>query len=274
MKFIRLTLLSIFSFQGSFIAVNADQPIMNMMPRWDNGYGIQFLTDHLHRADLKQGNSVIASGFSETITQIHMQGVYTWDRSIRATFKLPYITEARRERRDGTGGKRDERDQGLGDLTLALPLKKYFNHAARSSNWTFAPQVRVPMGSQKEGYQVAKRLWGSGLTFGYETEVYKWFFYTDFTTWIFEGDAPTELHATIDFGYTFQDNAMILWESDFKWDDADAVRLSAGPALYYRLQDQIHARLEWKHDFISRVASDTPSHGNGDRLSVGVGFVF
>lgn len=36
-------------------SVWADQPIMNMMPRWDGGYGFQVLAERLHRSDLKQG---------------------------------------------------------------------------------------------------------------------------------------------------------------------------------------------------------------------------
>mgnify|MGYP000897789518 CR=1 FL=1 len=73
------------------VTVQADQPIMNMMPRWDGGYGFQVRTEHIHRDDLKQGSDVVASGFTEDITKLHLEGVYTWDRSIRLTFKLPYV---------------------------------------------------------------------------------------------------------------------------------------------------------------------------------------
>ena len=75
----------------------ADQPIMNMMPRWDGGYGFQVRAEHLHRSDLQQGSDVIARGFTEDVTQFHLEGVYTWDRSIRLTAKLPYVADARRE---------------------------------------------------------------------------------------------------------------------------------------------------------------------------------
>jgi hypothetical protein len=36
----------------------------------------------------------------------------------------------------------------------------------------------------------------------------------------------------------------------------------------------VHTRFEIKHDFISRVSSTIPDHGNGTRFSAGVGFVF
>ena len=130
----------------------ADQPIMNMMPRWDGGYGIQVLYDYIDREDLLEGDETIHKGWSETIQQVHIQGVYTWDRSIRITAKLPVVLDA--ERINLVDGQRVvQQDKGIGDLTLALPLKKYFNLMKRSGNWSVAPQIRVPLGSSDE-YEV------------------------------------------------------------------------------------------------------------------------
>ena len=252
----------------------ADQPIMNMMPRWDGGYGFQVLAETIHRSDLKQGDDVVASGFSEDISVLHLQGVYTWDRSVRLTFKLPYVVDARREVLGSSGDKVVQHDQGLGDLTLALPLKQYFNLAARSGNWTLAPQVRIPMGEAKDSYEVANRVWGGGLFAGYETETYDWFFATGVSAWLFENPEPAEWHYSLDLGWNALDYLQILLESDFHWDDDDAFVLSSGPAIYARFSDNIHARIEWKHDFVSEVSSHEPDHGNGDRLSIGIGFVF
>lgn len=252
----------------------ADQPIMNMMPRWDGGYGFQVLAETIHRSDLKQGDDVIASGFSEDISVLHLQGVYTWDRSVRLTFKLPYVVDARREVLGSSGEKIVQKDDGLGDLTLALPVKQYFNLAARSGNWTLAPQVRIPLGQADDAYEVANRVWGGGLFAGYETETYDWFFATGVGAWIFEDPEPAKWSYSIDIGWNALDYLQILWESDFRWDDEDAFIVSAGPAIYARLSDNIHTRLEWKHDFISEVSSHEPDHGNGDRLSIGIGFVF
>jgi len=254
--------------------LTADQPIMNMMPRWDGGYGFQVLVDTIHRSDLKQGNDVVGDGFTEDITRLHLQGVYTWDRSIRLTFKLPYVIDARREVLGANADKVVQHDQGLGDLTLALPLKHYFNLATRSGNWTVAPQVRVPLGNKDNSYQVADRVWGTGVSIGYETETYHWFFATSASAWVFEDPEPAEWSWSIDLGWNARDNMQILWESDFKWDDEDALFLSAGPAFYWRLNDHTHTRIEWKHDFISDVSTHAPDHGNGDRLSIGIGFVF
>ena len=75
---------------------------MDMAPRWDGGYGIQTRFEH----------------FDDTNT-VWLEGVYTWDRSIRATFKLPY------------------HDGEMGDLILGLPLKRYFSEGALTGNWSF-----------------------------------------------------------------------------------------------------------------------------------------
>ena len=254
--------------------VNADQPIMNMMPRWDGGYGFQVRAEHVHRSDLKQGKDAVGLGFTEDLTQLHLESVYTWDRSIRLTAKLPYVAEARREVLGAVGQKVVQRDDGIGDLTLALPLKYYFNLDARTGSWTLAPQLRIPLGKEDDEFEVWDGVWGSGFSLGYETETYHWFFATSAGFWIFEQPEPAEWTYSLDLGWNAREDMQILWESDLSWDDENKFFLSAGPALYWRWNDKTHIRIEWKHDFVSRVTSDRPDHGNGDRFSAGVGFVF
>ena len=260
-----------------FIALfplDADQPIMNMMPRWDGGYGFQVRAEHVHRSDLKQGRDVVGRGFTEDLNQLHLEGVYTWDRSIRLTAKLPYVVDARREVLGAGGQKVVQRDDGIGDLSLALPLKKYFNLDARSGSWTLAPQLRIPLGKEDDEFEVWDGVWGGGLSLGYETETYHWFIATSAGFWVFEQPEPAEWSYSLDLGWNARDDMQILWESDLSWDDENKFFLSAGPALYWRWNDKTHIRIEWKHDFVSRVTSDRPDHGNGDRFSAGVGFVF
>ena len=254
--------------------LNADQPIMNMMPRWDGGYGFQIRAEHIHRSDLKQGYDVVAHDYSEDIHQFHLEGVYTWDRSIRITAKLPYVEDASREVSGPGGQKVVQYDEGIGDLTLALPLKRYFNLDARTGSWTLAPQFRIPLGREDDEFEVWDGVWGSGLSFGYETETYIWFFATNFGFWIFEQPEPAEWSYSLDLGWNAREDVQILWESDLSWDDEGRFSLSAGPALYWRWSDKTHIRIEWKQDFISRVTLDRPDHGNGERFSAGVGFVF
>ena len=91
----------------------AHQPVMDMAPRWAEGFGIQ---SRVERFD------------SQTTTWL--EGVYTFKPSVRATFKLPYT------------------DGQFGDLILGLPLKKYKNVGPKTSNWSVTPSVQLPTGKQ------------------------------------------------------------------------------------------------------------------------------
>lgn len=270
----KLKLLIIISLMLPSFSVFADQPIMNMMPRWDGGYGYQLRTEYIQRNDLLQGDEVVAKGFSESIYKLHFEGVYTWDRSIRLTVKLPYVIEARREQLAAGNVKQVERSSKLGDMTLALPLKQYFNLDGRSGSWTFAPQLRVPTSSKSASYDIYDREWGVGAALGYEIETSDWFFSFGISRFVFEKDDPNEFHSSIDLGLNFRDNAQFLWETDFYSENDGSQAISAGPALYWRFSDVVHTRVEWKHDFKSRVGRNELDHGNGDVFSVGVGFVW
>ena len=63
-------------------SLSADEPIMNMMPRWDDGWGFQFIEEYRHERDLLLGSRVLHPGFTEDVHLLHFQSVYTWDKSI------------------------------------------------------------------------------------------------------------------------------------------------------------------------------------------------
>ena len=151
------------------LLLKADEPIMNMMPRWSGGWGYQFFYEHRRESDLLLGSSSRYRGFSEEVNLFHLEGVYTWKKFIRLTAKLPYVIHAEREMPDAMGNKRVQKDEGIGDLTLALPLKKYFNLDGRSGSWTFKPMLLVPLAGDDE-YEIYDNEWGNGIGLGYEFE--------------------------------------------------------------------------------------------------------
>ena len=258
----------------SVLPVLADEPIMNMMPRWDHGWGLQFVEEYRHEGDLLLGSEKAHSGFTEDVHLLHLQGVYTWDRSIRLTAKLPYVVDARREMPNGLGGKLVERDNGVGDATLALPLKKYFNLDGRSGSWTFKPMLRVPLAGDDD-YEIYDNEWGGGLGLGYEFEMSDFAFSSSAVAWSFGGDDPSEVHISVDLGYNFlasATNGSLFWESDFHYEDDGSKTLLAGPAFYWNFNDTSHTRLEWKHDFYDRQG--VLDHGNGDVFMLSIGFVY
>jgi len=252
----------------------ADQPIMNMMPRWSEGYGFQIIEEYRHFDDLLLGKDTLSSGLSEEVHVMNLEAVYTWERWIRLTAKLPYIVHAEREVLNGQGNVISQSTQGFGDLTLALPLKKYFNLDGRSGSWTLAPQLRVPL-SGDSVYEIGDGEWGGGFYFGYETETTNWFISTGATLWVFDDDEPFEFSLHLDLGrniFAFDSSGQILWETDYKWEDDGSSRLYAGPAIYWKISDTIHVRAEWKHIFHDERA--VVDHGNGNVFKIGVGFVY
>ena len=260
--------------QLSALQLAADEPIMNMMPRWAGGWGYQFVEEYRHESDLLLGDRKAYPGFTEDVHLLHLQGVYTWDRSIRLTAKLPYVLDARREMPDGLGGKKAQYDNGIGDLTLALPLKKYFNLDGRSGSWTFKPLLRVPLSGDDE-YEIYDNEWGNGIGLGYERESSKWYFGVSTSGWVYHGAEPFESHSSLDIGYNFEafeSNGAIFWETDFHYEDNGSETLSAGPAFYWNINDRTHLRIEWKHDFHDRQG--VLNHGNGGTFKIGIGFAF
>lgn len=250
-----------------------DQPIMNMMPRWDEGYGYQLLYDSIHRGKLFQEDRVLDANRSEDIRLLHLQGVYTWDRSIRMTVKIPYALEAERENLDGSIDSYD----GLGDVTLALPLKRYFNLDGRSGSWTLTPQLVIPTDSYDANagaYDVFSRRFGSGLFAGYETETYKWFFALGASYWVYEKDKPEVFKANIEGGINPTDATQLLLEIDYRHEDDGAGSFTVGPSFYYRQNLHTHWRIELKKDFRESVGRGRIDYANETKVSVGVGFVF
>ena len=270
MKHALITLLGL----AAIGVARADQPIMNMMPRWNGGWGFQFIEEYRYKSDLLLGDEKVGPGLSEEVHILNIEGVYTWERWIRLTAKLPYILHAEREVPDGLGGVDKQTDSGLGDLTLALPLKKYFNLDGRSGSWTFAPQLRVPLAGDDD-YEIGDGEWGAGLALGVETETADWFIGTGCHAWVFDASEPFEVGASLDFGkniFAFGSSGQFTWETDFKWEDDGSSIIKSGPALYWKFSDTVHGRIEWKHDFYDHRG--VMDHGNGDTLKIGLGFVF
>lgn len=263
----------------SFIALNllatsakADQPIMSKMPRWDGGYGWQVINEYTYKRDLLKGRKSQGSGLYEEIYRTHLEGVYTWDKSIRMTIKVPYTVQAERVQLDSVGKKVKQRTSGLGDITLALPLKKYFNEDGYSGSWTFAPQLRLPTGEDRGDYTLPDRAWATGLSLGYERETFKWFVATGVTFWEAHSDDPFEFKAHLDLGRNFADRGQFLVETDYHYEDDGTSTLMAGPALYWRFSDTLHSRIEWKYALADRQGET--DHGNGHTLKFGLGWVF
>ncbi len=252
----------------------AEQPIFDEMPRWSGGWGVQILQEYRSERDLLDGTGIIGDSLQEHVHIMHVQGVYTWHRSIRVTAKLPFIIYAERERTGPNGEALTQKDSGIGDLTLALPLKSYFNLDGRTGSWTLTPTLRIPLSPDDE-YEVYNRRWGTGLGLGYTTESHRFIVETSVTGWMVHGGPPNEVFAGVTAGLNqefFGTHGHLKWKNVLRYQSDDSLTYSAGPVLYLNLTDTLHAQLQWLHDFYD--TQGTPRYGNGDSVRLGLGLVY
>ena len=152
--------------------------------------------------------------------------------------------------------------------------EKYFNLDGRSGSWTFKPLLKVPLAGDDD-YEIYDNEWGHGLGLGYEFETARFLFSVNTSAWVYQQNEPFESHSSLDLGYNFlawDTNGTLMWETDFHYENDGSETLSAGPALYWNLNDTAHLRFEWKHDFYDRQG--VLDHGNGSTFKFGIGFVF
>ena len=146
----------------------AHQPVMDMAPRWSGGWGLQlrqvwYGSDELLNGSDEQNNP---NGRKRYTRQTWLEGVYTFDRSRRVTFKMPYLDKER------TALAGTQKTSGWGDLVLAAPLKKYRNRERYTDNFGFTPQVRFPTGSTGGAYPASDGSLDFGLSLSYSGEGY------------------------------------------------------------------------------------------------------
>lgn len=200
---------------------HAHQPVMDMAPRWAGGYGIQTRVEHFD---------------AQTTTWI--EGVYTFRAAVRATFKLPYA------------------DGEFGDLVLGLPLKRYVNDGARTSNWSITPSVRLPTGREGDS--------DLGLSLSYSAESPRFYQLYDLYAW----DDRVGLDINAGFAFPGKGSGMFaLWDvSAIKTREAD--RVLSGPVFVW-FRRNVMFRAEYKTTVYEhgRDAGD-------DFFNVGIGFVF
>jgi len=240
---------------------------MDMAPRWAEGVGFQVRYEHYGSGDLMKSDSKIANPleFERYVDKIWLEGVYTFDRSIRATFKLPYVDQRRIKNIAGVGVRQTNR--GLGDLVLGLPLKYYRNEKAFTENYSFTPSIRLPTGSSSGPFPISDGSVDLELSVSYSSESPKFYTMVDLFYWIntagengmHEGN---ELGLGINLGYRpYHSNetntgVFVMWDVTARYNDdpssatlttaTGGQRLQSDPVLVV-YKDNIMFRAEYKH---------------------------
>ena len=253
-------------------SVRAEQPIFDEMPRWKGGWGIQLLQEFRMREGENSSTGEQVQSETEHIHLTHIQGVYTWDKSIRLTAKVPVVLFAEKTVEGAGEPPVTYQDQGLGDPTIALPLKSYFNLDGRSGSWTLTPQVRIPTG-QSDEYDVYSREWASGLSAGYATETTLFYLMTSAGAWYEAKEAPWQANLAFHFGINYQlgkMNGHLMVKQYGKYQQRDAVTYAIGPTIYLRLTDEFHTQLQTRHDVVSWHQGEKKSREDSFRVGFAV----
>lgn len=271
-----LPLIALFSIACGLLSAEAaaEQPIFDEMPRWNDGWGVQVLEEYRTESELQSDGDVVGSGFTEEAHILHIEGVYTWTKAFRMTLKLPVILHAERTLPGDAGETITQTDRGVGDPTLTIPLKSYFNLDGRSGSWTLAPHLRVPTAGHDD-YDIADHLWGGGLSAGYSTETFRYHIGLGASAWAYSEDEPFDFTLNAEVGLNVQVfgvSGHIKWKTTGRYETDGTTTVTAGPTVYVRITDTWHGQLIGRHDFYDKRGN--LDHASGDAARVGLGVVF
>lgn len=220
----------------------AEQPIFGEMPRWDGGYGLQVIQLFRHQ-EVRHADHDTTVERATHFTRI--DGVYTWDKAIRLTGKLRIIDFASQDNQSNAEW------QGLSALTLALPLKQYFNLDGRSGSLTFAPQIFIPFKGNDAGADYPFNQVGrAGASFGYETESYHYHFGVSVSAWMVYSEKVPMYVAEIGTGlngFTYGFNGHLKVGLAAQRLSSGRINVHVGPTVYGMLSDEWHWQLKTRH---------------------------
>lgn len=268
----------------------AHQPVMDMAPRWEDGFGFQIrneirVTDELLKRDDHAANLL---NRERLINTTWIEAIYTFKRELRATIKIPWIVQRRDVIRSGVRTRLS--GSGLGDVVLAVPMRKYWNFRKSTMNIGLTPQIRIPTGSTSESDPLGDGSWDFGLSASLSSENFRWYTLFDLFWWkntdglrnIDQGD-QFGLDANVGY-HVYHDNernlgAFVMVDMEARYEEGGhdvggrtgGTRLTLGPVLvgYW---DNWMLRADVKLPVYERVLGT--QFARGPVVNVGLGVTF
>ncbi|RDX37284.1 transporter [Kangiella sp. HD9-110m-PIT-SAG07] len=270
----------------------AHQPVMDMAPRWDDGFGFQLWYENYGSSELLNGSQTVSNpkNLERYVQTTWLQGVYTFDRSVRVTFKLPYRDQQRVKEISNTATQQS--NSGVGDLVIGVPIKKYLNQGNSTGNLSLTPSIRLPSGSSSGNYPLSDGSWDLGLSLSYSKSTPKFYQLYDVFYWYnTEGDRGmqegNELGIDINLGYhPYHDNltnsgVFVMWDITMRDQESPNTatlthasggeRVHTGPVLVL-YKDNIMFRAEYKYPLYEK--SNNVSLSRGQEFNIGIGVTF
>jgi len=284
------SLLWIFVFLNSVGGLWAHQPVMDMAPRWQGGYGFQIRQENTRSDTLRQGDSEVsdAGDVKKEVDTTWLEGIYTFERWIRLSLKIPWINQ--RQTLIENGNEIKKSGKGLGDVIVGLLLKRYKNEESSTGNIAFTPSLRLPTGSTAGDLPVSDGSLDLSLSFSKSLESELFYQYYDLFYWI-NGEGKdgyqegNELGLDINIGlHPYHDNLtntgifVMLDVSARSQEKGTSIngttggdRINTGPVFVY-YQDNIMFRTDISFPIYEKV--DGTQFSSGRKLNVGIGMTF
>jgi len=268
----------------------AHQPVMDMAPRWDGGWGLQVRNEFRSSNKLLSGDSKRANpqGRKRRVNTTWLEGVYTFVREVRVTAKIPWVEQSRVSVVSGSAVK--QTGSGLGDAILGLQLKHYINREASTANFGLTPSLRFPTGSTSDAYPVGDGSWDVGVSASFSHETTFLYQFYDLSYWhnskgkrgIDRGD---EVGLDVNVGvHPYHDNRhnlgfflMADLSARYEGHGEDTAgttggkRVSLGP-IFVGYWNNLMLRFDVKFPVYQRVWGSQVAHGT--EFNAGLGVVF
>jgi len=270
--------------------VLAHQPVMDMAPRWEDGYGFQVRQEKIESEKLLNQESKVpnSSGSKQEKNKTWIEGIYTFKRWIRLSFKLPKINQNRTIIENGKIVKK--KGEGFGDLVIGLPLKDYTNKASSTGNVAFTPSIRLPTGSTEGDFPVSDGSLDFGFSFSKSLESEFIYQLYDLFYWVNgegknEAKEGNEIGLDINVGlHPYHHNltnsgVFVLWDISARHKEkgrriegtTGGTRITSGPILMlYRSNLMVRASVSfpvYEYVFENQFSS-------GRKLDLGIGITF
>ena len=270
--------------------VKAHQPVMDMAPRWEDGYGFQIRQEYRSSDELFSGDSEVDNPFGrdKTVSTTWLEGIYTFKREVRLSIKIPYRDLERTVLRNGVAVR--ETGSGLGDIIIGVPLKSYTNQESATSNIAFTPSIRLPTGSTNDDFPVGDGSTDYGVSFSASFETANLYQYYDLFYWK-NGEGKRDIQQGDEIGFDanvgwhpYHDNqtnegVFLMWDVSARYEKrgqstagvTGGKHISTGPVFVY-YQGGMMLRAEYKYPLYEDVYDTQLSHGQ--EFNIGIGLVF
>jgi hypothetical protein len=287
---VKKVLVIVLIYFGLSSSAIAHQPVMDMAPRWEKGYGFQVRHEYRYSDTLIEKDNELSNplGLSRKVNTTWLEGVYTWHRSKRMTIKIPWIQQERITSVSGVATR--QKSNGLGDIIIGVPLKKYSNFESSTSNLGFTPSLRLPTGKTSGDYPTGDGSVDVGLSVAYSHEAFGLYQFYDLFYWI-NNRGTREQHEGNELGFDtnigihpYHENntntgVFLMMDLSARYKDEGTkfsgnnagTRASVGPVFVFYHENMMF-RAEYKILVYERALDAQVSYGN--EVNVGIGFTF